>query len=331
MKSKELFQALFKKHKLPRPLYIPLISSFAAKLRQISIQEMFSSPTIYANTLRDAYRLFGFDVLVTSFDPSLEAEALGCKIEWKQEDQPPQVVSHPLAEGNKLIDLEQKWEERGRLPIVLEVTKRLTMLLSKEIAIVGAITGPFTLARHLQGEVFFGELGEDTPYGHELLEFANQCCLRLAKLYAELRVDGIIIMENETYKIGDISAVKKLTTGLQPLVNLLHYFGIPLIMLAHGCLKEQSEALSSLPADGFILDTKPDEIILTYNPCMATTIPISLLLTDPGLFKETLTQFLNESKIINSLFFSTDWEVPYRTPVQNIHTIMEHIKKTKHQ
>ena len=71
--------------------FIPLVCSFAAKLRQISVKELFTNPTTLANSLRDAYKLFGYDAVLNAFDPSLEAEALGCEVKWESEEKPPEV------------------------------------------------------------------------------------------------------------------------------------------------------------------------------------------------------------------------------------------------
>ena len=324
MKSKELFQALFERRELIRPLYIPLICSFAAKLRQVSVHKMFSNPTVYANSLRDAYRLFGFDALITSFDPTLEAEALGCDIQWEREDQLPRVVSHPLGEGRELADLEQEWEQKGRIPLVMEVTKRLTMLLSKEVAIIGTMTGPFTLAGQLQGDSFFTALREEPARCDELINFAGQCGLKLANLYAELKVDGLIVIENNFHKIEDTPSVKKLASGLRSLSNLLEHFGIPFILLARGCHKEQAELIFDLPANGFIPDIQPDENTLNHDRCIASTIPTERLLEDSEHVRDTLETLLGRG----SSFLSNDWEIPYHTPVQNIHEIMKRIKSS---
>ena len=325
MKSKELFQALFNKQEVARPLYIPLICSFAAKLRQVTVPKLFSDPTVYANSLRDAYRLFGFDAMVTSFDPTLEAEALGCGIQWEQEDQLPRVVSHPLAEGQGFANLEREWEKKGRIPVVMEATKRLTMLLSKEAAIIGTIAGPFTLAAQLRGDPFFTELREDTPYCNELINFAGQCGLKLANLYSELNVDGLFVIENHFHKIKNISSINKLASALRPFSNLLEHFGIPLILLARGCSKEQIALISILPAKGLILDIQPDEHTQNPDRCIAATVPSEQLLDDAGLFRETLDNLLEEGHF----FLSNDWEIPYHTPVPNIYEIMKRIKNSE--
>lgn len=322
MKSKELFRALFQQQEVSRPLYIPLIGSFAARVRQAPVSAMFSNPTLYANSLRDAARLFGFDALVTSFDPSLAAEALGCEIQWERENQLPRVASHPLLEGREPADLDPKWEEKGRIPVVLEVTRRLTTLLSKEVAILGTMTGPFTLAGQLRGEAFFAALKEDPASCTELLHFAVQCSVKLARYYADLQVDGLILIEDHFYRIGDPSAVKKLALELQPFSNLLNYFGIPLIFLAHGCRKEQIGSLATLPANGFILDVQPDQKSPDQGRCIAATIPTEILLNDTTRIREVLDRLLESGR----LFISNDWEIPYHTPVQNIHAIMKGIK-----
>jgi uroporphyrinogen decarboxylase len=272
--------------------------------------------------------------VINTFDPSIEAEALGCTVEWDREDQLPKVVSHPLAEGKDLADLEPEWEKKCRIPMILDITKRLTMLLAKKAAVIGVITGPLTLARHLRGDDIFNELREDTPYSAEVLNFASQCCLKLAKLYAELKVDGILMVEEYFDRVED-ELISKLDNGFLSIWNVLHYFAVPLLLLGKGFNEEKaSKTIGCLRVDGFILDARLDLLQLKepardHDLCLAATIPNELLLADPKPIRETLSAKLRETYQMNGFFLSNEWEIPYNTPPQNIHEIMKIIKDYK--
>jgi len=322
MDSKGRFSAIFQRQQLTRPLYVPLVCSFAAKLRQISVQEMFNNPTIYANALREAHRLFGFDVLLTSFDPSLEAEALGCQVEWVARDRPPQVISHPLSSGEGIEGLSslEGWESRGRIPTVFEVTRRLVRVLSQEVAVIGVLTGPISLARQLRGEGFLEELKEGTPFAQELLDFSSQCCLKMAQSYAELKVDGLLVIEDR-FNLLEGQTIERLNSNLQPLANLLRYFSLPWLLLIKDCREELLDQVLLLPADAFILDS-PGKGRGGEVP-VADIIPTELLQGDIRDLREGLAPILEG---FGSPLLSHEWEIPYHTPVQNVQEVTRLIR-----
>jgi hypothetical protein len=64
--SKELVKDLFYFKDLPRPPFIPWISTFAAKLEQIPVEDMLSDPGLLSTALLNSQDLFGYDAIVFS-------------------------------------------------------------------------------------------------------------------------------------------------------------------------------------------------------------------------------------------------------------------------
>ena len=54
--------------------------------------------------VKEAIRRYKPDGIPVTFDLQIEAEILGCDLVWADEN-PPAVVSHPLANGKKLDEL----------------------------------------------------------------------------------------------------------------------------------------------------------------------------------------------------------------------------------
>lgn len=137
-----------------------------------------------ARALQNAQKLFGYDAVVFSFDPPLEAEACGCSINWgKESDLPsvPRLIDLQAVAQTDISDI----EKRGRLPVVLEAARRLKVLLGRTVAQVGAVTGPLTLATCLSG-VGIEKLGEGSEEVKGVLRLAGQVTLRVCKAYCEL-------------------------------------------------------------------------------------------------------------------------------------------------
>src|SRR3989304_10076929 len=113
--SKELVRSLFQLRDLARVPFIPWVCSFAAQLEQIEMEAMLSDSGLLSRALINSQKLFGYDAIVNVFDPTLEAEACGCNVDWSQNETLPCVVSHPLSEGATTDDLDiSNFEKRGR-------------------------------------------------------------------------------------------------------------------------------------------------------------------------------------------------------------------------
>ena len=73
----KLVRGVFKSVDLPRSPFISWIFSHAARLEQITVRLMFSDPTQYVKCLQNARKLYGYDAITSSFDPTLETEICG--------------------------------------------------------------------------------------------------------------------------------------------------------------------------------------------------------------------------------------------------------------
>ena len=114
--SRELVKGLFQLRELPKAPIIPWLCSFAARLEQVQPEEMLSDAGTLSRSLINAQKLFGYDAIANIFDPSLEAEACGCRIDWNEGEGLPGVVSHPLEEGATIEGLDlADFEKRGRI------------------------------------------------------------------------------------------------------------------------------------------------------------------------------------------------------------------------
>ena len=136
-----------------------------------------------------------------AFDLQIEAETFGCELNWS-DDNPPAVVSHPLIDGDAtLSDLKIPSRDDGRIPIVLEATRRLRKS-HPDIALYGLITGPFTLALHLLGTDIFMGMFDRPEYIIEVLSFCADVGVALSEMYIEEGCDVIGVVDPMTSQIG---------------------------------------------------------------------------------------------------------------------------------
>jgi uroporphyrinogen-III decarboxylase len=325
--SKQLVKNLFEGKDTSQIPFIPWISSFAAKLEQVPVQKMLSDPGILSKALINSQKLFGYDAIINIFDPGLEAEACGCKLKWPDNGTLPVVASHPLNEGLSIADMDiAGLEKKGRLPVVIEATKRLNIIKGKDVAIACLVTGPLTLAGHLKGQDILADLRQNNDEALEIIETTGSIVLNLCRVYCELGVDLIVIVE-ELFGQASPEVIQAVASPLHSLWNVVKYYNVHSIILSKGCRKEHLEPICSLGPDGVAIsgdfsDKKLGEIAKRFNCYYACNIPL------PSL---SGTEFLADclSNKNKGYFLSTNWEIPYTTNVNDMHEIMRIIRDVR--
>lgn len=329
--SKELFKNVFQMKSLTRLPFIPWISSFAAKLEQIPVRKMLSDATLLSRSLQNAQKLFGYDGITVVFDSTLEAEACGCEIKWSNTEQLPVVIRHPLGEGSEIKDLDiSEIEKKGRVPVALETAKRINILKGKEIALIAVITGPVTLARFLRGDSFIPQLESPSQETMELIELAQKVNLKLCNAYCKQGVDAIVIAENSLGEIPPDLISMMIGPVLETISKVVRYYNAYSIILTRDCSERHIEPIFQLQADGVVISGNIDQeairnAAMKYNRCFSMNIPCSALLGTQAELNDVLKRCLSTQER-KGFFLSAEWEVPYDTPVANIHEIMKSIK-----
>jgi len=144
-------------------------ANHAARLEGFSISEAVTQPDTLARVLYSAYRYYGYDLIMVFSDTMVEAEAMGAQALIPEDDDP------FLLEPPRVSRLEPANPEKdGRMPVVLEATRRLSSLLDEEAPILTSLKGPFSLASFLHGmDKFLEDLLTDPGRAHEFLRIAT--------------------------------------------------------------------------------------------------------------------------------------------------------------
>jgi len=331
--SKELVRDLFQLRELERVPFIPWVCSFAAQLEQIPVEAMLSDAGLLSRSLLNAQALFRYDAIANVFDPSLEAEACGCAIDWSQGGGLPRVASHPLSEGAGIEDIDiSTLENQGRLPAILEATKRLVVVKGEELAVAGVITGPLTLARHLRGEAFAADLAQGAEDAAKVVTLAGDIALRLCRRYCELGVDLVVVAEEMLGQIqpGRYQAV---AASLRSIWNVAKFYDVHSLLLTRGCAEEHIEPAFELKADGVVLSGHTDcrqvrDAAQKRRCCYAGCMPSSTLLGTPAEVRDAAVASLSERG--RGFFLSTEWEIPCAASVNNMHELTRVIQDNRY-
>ncbi|UCD09802.1 MAG: hypothetical protein JSU79_03940 [Dehalococcoidales bacterium] len=324
--SRELVKGFFEGKPIERPPFLPWVCSFAAKLEQVPVQSMLSDPGVLSRALSNAHKLFGYDVILNHFDTSLEAEALGCGIEWNDNNWPSVVTGHPLEDGTDFYDLDTEGiQNNGRIPVIIEATKRLILTKGKDVPVAAMITGPFTLAKHLKGKEFTRQIESEDYEALDLVEDAGSICLKLCRVYCELGVDIIVIAEDmQDINIPDVSSV--LASPLKSIFNVTRFFEVNSVLIGKVNDDNQAVSLCGLGADAVSISGNVNmdhlrEKARDENCRYSMTIPDSEFIQTNPKNTDLIEHAVRSGE--SGFFLSSEWEIPRDADVNSMHEIMK--------
>jgi [methyl-Co(III) methanol-specific corrinoid protein]:coenzyme M methyltransferase len=112
--------------------------------------EAHTDPAKMAKLGASLWELTGLETARIPFCLTVQAEALGCRVEFGRIDRTPGVAATPF-KGVSEVAIPSDYLARGRIPVVLEAAKELKREWGDRLPVVAGIEGIFTLAGHLMG------------------------------------------------------------------------------------------------------------------------------------------------------------------------------------
>jgi hypothetical protein len=221
----------------PSGACVPIAFRIALKLDQVSWEEACEDVGLAVFALRNAQKMFKADGLVNWFDTWLEAEACGATI-----DRGPLGAVANATPPAALPDA-AAFAAAPAIVRVTEIARRLVGEARKDSTVIGYLTGPATLCRHL---------------GTDDRQRAADYALALVKLYGEAGVGALLFAEEEPP-----------ARPFDAVANLAGYYNLPMLLAARGGVTpEQAKALGyrvepRLRISGWEIapDTAPDSLI----------------------------------------------------------------------
>jgi hypothetical protein len=314
MNGKDLLRQTFINRAIPRPAFVPLIHGLAARIEQISLEEMTTNPSLWANALQKVQDLFKCDGVLISFDFTLLAEGCGCQVRW--------INQRPVVEGGVLRTNELPYQV-GRMSIALETAKRLFKVLGMETASVAALTGPFTLAYQLAGG----------GNGLERIDEAKRAVIETLKGFCSLKPDLFLFMERENSEPGQSLSERRRTYAT--LWNIANYYQVSTALYVEGYLGEDFGRYAHLGAQGLIFGPSASgctpnterllNLLLDSNVILGIALPHQ---HQRGLEQtiDTCLEYLRSKSMKSRLFFTTCGEVSFDSSPNEFHPIVERIK-----
>lgn len=326
MNSKQLVMDAIYNKEVERIPWVPFVGCHAAKLIGVSAKEFFQDQDLIFRGMKKAYEIYRPDGLPALFDLQIEAEALGCELQYADTN-PPSVAKHVLEEGKELSDLQLPTEKDGRFPIVLEAMSRIYKELGDKIAIYGLITGPFTLALHLKGTDIFFEMYDQPEKMHELMRFCTDVAKKTTKMYIEAGCDIVAAVDPMTSQISPDAFAEFVTPYATDMFDYIREQGKAGSFFVCGNAKNNIEEMCKCKPDNISID---ENIPLDYVRDMCQKYGIScggnIKLTVTILFG-TPTDNINDAQNCMAIggnkgfILAPGCDIPFDAPEANLKAI----------
>jgi hypothetical protein len=217
----------------PRPLFLPIVFSHGARIENVPLRIFLTNPTKISNSLRQIRGRLHSDGVTCYFDPLLEAEALGGRIEWDAEGQI-RWLEWPgdwgdLTQQERMVGEPAK---RGRVGVAIEVVRRLKLILREDCLLMAGIAGPFALATMLarlnrEQEIRLGDIPAAT------LDLAAALIAPLATSLVEAGA-GVIFIREEILPALSEEACAEWAARVAAAVNIIRFYeALPVLLLTN--------------------------------------------------------------------------------------------------
>ncbi len=201
--GKEILLAALRGEKTERSPWLPFVGAHGGALIDCDAETYLKSADQITKALCEAHTRYQADGLPIIFDLQMEAEILGCDLQWAK-DGPPSVASHPVEdlEDDYKADLPAFSLEKGRFPMAFDALKQVKEKIGEEVALYGLLTGPFTLGLHLYGNDIFLDMYDDEEAVQELISYCADIAVEVAEGYLDNGADVIAIVDPMTSQIS---------------------------------------------------------------------------------------------------------------------------------
>ncbi len=260
--------------------WVPFPGVHAGLLKGYSAREVLTDADKLFESLVEVRKIYNPDGMPIVFDLQIEAEILGCQLLWA-EDNPPSVKTHPFEEEKiSLKEAHIPTETDGRIPMILDVMRRVKAEIGNDVALYGLICGPLTLASHLRGTEFFTDIFEDPDYVQELLAYCTRVCKRITDFYAEAGMDVIGIVDPLVSQVSSRHFAKILSSHFTECFDHIRSKGVFSSFFVCGDATTQIEVMAKTNPDNISVDENVDmvkakEITDKYNIVMGGNIPLT--------------------------------------------------------
>ena len=215
MKSKERVFAALKREEVDRNPVINPVSIANIELMErcgTYFPHVHTDAEKMATLAATGYEILGFDSIAPYFSIQQEAAAFGCELDWGKKDKMPDVKG-ALYHIPGDIKIPKNFLDHIAIKTVLNALKILKSKYNNEVALIGKVMGPWTLAYHLFGvQKFLMDTILAPNMVNEILDRLKEVTVKFANAQFEAGADIVTVADHAT---GDLVSAKCYTKFLK--------------------------------------------------------------------------------------------------------------------
>lgn len=315
---------------------VPIVGNTAARVMGVKVSAFRGNGKLLADAQVAAYRRFGYDVIRIFTDLYTQAEAMGAKVHYPDDDTA-YLAAPAIQTIEQIASLKpaDPWKD-GNLPHHLEAMERAFQAVGKEVPVNGALTGPFTTASFLIGTETLVRLMLKQPEAvHRLCELAYESALAYAK--AILSTGCTLSLTDAMCSATVISPRQFKEFGfpyLKRLVDFLHSQGKAVTLHICGKTHPIWEAMADTGADCLSLDNAADlaeaKIKVGHRVRLMGNVPPSeiMLQGTPAQVRQAVRECVRKAyDNPKGLIVASGCSLPVETPWANIDAMMGAVRE----
>ncbi len=299
----------------------PLIGFPGRFLTKTTIRQNLLNAETQVRTLLAVKEKFQPDIIFTFMDLSVEAQAVGLKVDFPEDDSP-NVIEHPVKNEAQLEDFGMcnfdKIFQSSRMKLFTDVVRQFKKRSSNELS--AYVIGPFSFAGLLTGatELMLSVIGEPKVIT-KLLNFTTFIVTKYVQRLADAGADYITILEPTAVMLSPSQFVEIVVPRI---VELAEKIGIPAILHICGDTSHLFDEFRKLNAIfGLSLDSNID-LRLAYERTGKLVIgnvnPVTVARESKEQIVDEILALIKKMHGISDFVLSTGCDLPPETPLENI-------------
>jgi len=340
MTGKELLFSALRHERIEATPWVPFAGIHAGKLQGYTSAEVLTDGDKLLESLLAVNRTYGPDGQPVIFDLQIEAEILGCGLVWTDKA-PPTVTEHPLA-TDRTVPGVLPGPDDGRLPMVLDVMRRMKAEVGDTTALYGLVTGIFTLASHLRGTEIFMDMFDHPEFLRDLIAYALEVAKRMAEMYIDAGMDVIAIVDPLVSQISPRHFKKLLLEAYTDFFAFVRAKGVFSSFFVCGDATKNIDVMCQTGPDSISIDENIDlagakEITDRYDITIGGNIPLTtamLLGTQQDNMKfvvDLLDRISPKADdgtpgIARNFILAPGCDMPYDVPIENAVGVLQAVR-----
>jgi MtaA/CmuA family methyltransferase len=258
MKSREVFLRALARKTVPRPATGSATSVVTVDLMDevgIAFPEAHLDPARMSGLAAAGHELLGFDNVMPIFGVWHESEALGCRVEWGEKGRMPDCREHLHEDLSEPIVIPSDLLERPGCAVPLEALRLLRRRFGDEVAVLGKVFGPWTLAYHLFGvENFLAATLLEPLAVRRVLRTLTEVTVLFGEAQADAGADALCLGDHCTRDLCAPTAYRDFLAGLHR--ELHGRLRLPLVLHICGDTADRIAYVAGTGIECFHFDSK---------------------------------------------------------------------------